>query len=103
MRLETDECHVINMYTIWADKVCYAGDKAPAKEGHLNGRVMLLCGGTGQQLLLVSVQIVLLSFHLYNKHSSLAMANWPQSLFPLLHLRLTPQKLLISVLKLSKI
>ena len=28
---------------IWADKVCYAGDETPAKEGHLNGRVMLFC------------------------------------------------------------
>ena len=64
---------------------------------------VLLCGDTGQQLPLVSIEIVLLSFRLYNKHSSLIMANWPQTLFPLLHLHLTPQKLLISVLRLCKI
>jgi len=41
--LETDDVTSLKCIQIWADKVCYAGDEAPAKEGHLNGRVMLFC------------------------------------------------------------
>ena len=41
--LETDDVTSLTCIQIWADKVCYAGDEAPAKEGHLNGRVMLFC------------------------------------------------------------
>ena len=41
--LETDDVTSLTCIQIWADKVRYAGDEAPAKEGHLNGRVMLFC------------------------------------------------------------
>ena len=41
--LETDDITSLTCIQIWANKVCYAGDEAPAKEGHLNGRVMLFC------------------------------------------------------------
>jgi len=41
--LETDDVTSLTCIQIWVDKVCYAGDKVPAKEGHLNGQVMLFC------------------------------------------------------------
>ena len=37
--LESDDFTSLTCVQIWADRVCYAGDEAPAKKGRLNGQV----------------------------------------------------------------